>query len=235
MPPEKYLFLICTRITSTYLLMIKCAIDGFSGDVFSMTLVGYARISTAEGRQVLHGQLDALNAAGCDRIFEDRTSSAAPRPPNLVACLDSLRSGDVLVVQDLDRLGRLAGELIALIDGLNERGVGFRALNSPMDTTTPAGRAFLQIHAAFAEMERNVIRQRVREGLKAARARGRKGGRPRVMTREKLRYAQSLMADRTRSIPEICRELDGIPAGTLYHYLYADGTFKEPGRKLLEV
>ena len=178
-----------------------------------MTLIGYARISTAEGRQVLHRQLDALNAAGCDRIFEDRTSSAAPKRPNLAACLDYLRSRDVLVVQDLDRLGRLAGELIALIDGLDERGVGFRALNSPMDTTTPAGRAFLQIQAAFAEMERNVIRQRVREGLKAARARGRKGGRPRVMTREKLRYAQSLMADRTRSIPEICRELGGIPAG----------------------
>ena len=199
-----------------------------------MTLIGYARISTAEGRQVLHRQLDALNAAGCDRIFEDRASSAAPKRPNLAACLDYLRSGDVLVVQDLDRLGRLAGELIALVDGLDERGVGFRALNSPMDTTTPAGRAFLQIQAAFAEMERNVIRQRVHEGLKAARARGRKGGRPRVMTREKLRYAQSLMADRTRSIPEICRELGGIPAGTLYHYLYADGTFKDPGRKLLE-
>ena len=196
-----------------------------------MTLIGYARISTAEGRQVLHRQLDALNAAGCDRIFEDRASSAAPKRPNLAACLDYLRSGDVLVVQDL---GRLAGELIALIDGLDERGVGFRALNSPMDTTTPAGRAFLQIQAAFAEMERNVIRQRVREGLKAARARGRKGGRPRVMTWEKLRYAQSLMADRTCSIPEICRELGGIPAGTLYHYLYADGTFKDPGRKLLE-
>ena len=142
-----------------------------------MSLIGYARISTAEGRQVLHRQFDALNAAGCDRIFEDRASNGVPKRPNLAACLDCLRSGDVLVVQDLDRLGRLAGELIALIDGLNERGVDFRALNSPMDTTTPAGRSFLQIQAAFAEMERNVIRQRVREGLKAARARGRKGGR----------------------------------------------------------
>jgi DNA invertase Pin-like site-specific DNA recombinase len=80
-----------------------------------MSLIGYARISTAEGRQVLHRQLDALNAAGCDRIFEDRGSSALPRRPNLTACLDYLRSGDVLVVQDLDRLGRLAGELITLL------------------------------------------------------------------------------------------------------------------------
>ena len=102
-----------------------------------------------------------------------------------------------------------------------------------MDTTTPAGRAFLQIQAAFAEMERNVIRQRVREGVKAARARGRKGGRPRIMTAEKLRYAQSLMADRDRSIPEICRELGDLPTSTLYHYLHADGTLKHPGQRLL--
>ena len=186
-----------------------------------MSLIGYARVSTAEGRQVLDRQLDALNAAGCERVFDDHASGAAPERPNLTACLDYLRRGDVLVVLDLDRLGRRAGELITLIDELDQRGVGFRALNSPMDTTTPAGRAFLQIQAAFAEMERNVIRQRVREGMKAARARGRKGGRPRVMTPEKLRYAQNLMSDRTRSIPDICRELGDLPTSTLYHYLHA--------------
>ena len=168
-----------------------------------MSLVGYARVSTTEGRQILDRQLDALNAAGCERVFEDRAAGAAADRPNLAACLDYLRRGDVLVVLDLDRLGRRAGELISLIDELDQRGVGFQALNSPMDTTTPAGRAFLQIQAAFAEMERNVIRQRVREGVTVARARGRKGGRPRIMTPEKLRYAQNLMADRTRSIPDI--------------------------------
>ena len=198
-----------------------------------MSLVGYARVSTAEGRQALDRQLDALNAAGCERVFEDHASGATSDRPNLVACLDYLRASDVLVVLDLDRLGRLASELITLIDELSERGIGFRALNSPMDTTTPAGRAFLQIQAAFAEMERNVIRQRVREGVKAARARGRKGGRPRIMTAEKLRYAQSLMADRDRSIPEICRELGDLPTSTLYHYLHADGTLKHPGQRLL--
>ena len=198
-----------------------------------MSLVGYARVSTTEGRQILDRQLDALNAAGCERVFEDRACGAAADRPNLAACLDYLRRGDVLVVLDLDRLGRRAGELISLIDELDQRGVGFRALNSPMDTTTPAGRAFLQIQAAFAEMERNVIRQRVREGVTVARARGRKGGRPRIMTPEKLRYAQNLMADRTRSIPEFCRELDDIPSSTLYHYLYADGTLKGPGQRLL--
>ena len=198
-----------------------------------MSLVGYARVSTTEGRQVLDRQLDALNAAGCERVFEEHASGATSDRPNLTACLDYLRAGDVLVVLDLDRLGRLAGELITLIDALAERGIGFRALNSPMDTTTPAGRAFLQIQAAFAEMERNVIRQRVREGVTAARARGRKGGRPRIMTPEKLRYAQSLMRDRTRSIPEICRELGDLPSSTLYHYLYSDGTLKRPGQRLL--
>ena len=113
-----------------------------------MGLIGYARVSTAEGRQVLDRQRDALNDAGCGRLFEDHASGAASNRPNLAACLDYLRQGDLLVVLDLDRLGRRAGELIALIDELDHRGVGFRALNSPMDTTAPAGRAFLQIQAA---------------------------------------------------------------------------------------
>ena len=199
-----------------------------------MGLIGYARISTIEGAQVLDRQLDALTAAGCERIFEDRASGAQAERPGLAACLDFLRRGDVLVVLDLDRLGRLAAELITLIDQLESRGIAFRALNAPMDTTTPAGRAFLQIQAAFAEMERNIIRQRVNEGLAAARARGRKGGRPRVMTADKLRYARHLMADSTRSIPDICRELGGIRPSTLYHYLHADGALKSAGLDLLE-
>ena len=198
-----------------------------------MGLIGYARISTSEGKQVLDRQLDALDAAGCERVFQDTASGADAERPGLAAWLDHLRRNDVLVVLDLDRLGWLAHDLIALIDGLEKRGIGFKALNSPMDTTTPAGRAFLQIQAAFAEMERNLIRQRVKEGIVAARARGRKGGRPRVMTVDKLRYAQHLMADRSRSIPAVCRELGDIPSSTLYHYLHADGSLKEPGRKLL--
>jgi len=198
-----------------------------------MELVGYARVSTREERQVFDRQMDALRAAGCQHIFDDRGSGASADRPGLKACLDYLRKGDVLVVLDLDRLGRLAGELIRLVDELEGRGVGFRALNADFDTTTPMGHAFLQIQAAFAEMERNVVRQRVREGVAAARARGRKGGRPRLMTPERLRYAQQLMADRERSIPAICRELGGVPASTLYHYLHADGTLKAPGVRLL--
>ena len=171
-----------------------------------MALIGYARISTAEGGQVLDRQLDALRAAGCERVFDDRASGAGADRPGLAA------------------------EVIALIDQLAQGDIGFRALNAPMDTTTPAGRAFLQIQAAFAEMERNVIRQRVTEGLAAARARGRKGGRPRVMTADKLRYALHLMTDSRRSIPEICTELGGIRPSTLYHYVQADGGLKAAGR-----
>lgn len=198
-------------------------------------LVGYARVSTKEDRQVFDRQADALKAAGCTRIFDDRGSGANKERPGLRACLDYLRAKDTLVVLDLDRLGRLAGELIRLVDDLQERGVAFRALNASFDTSTPAGRAFLQIQAAFAEMERNVIKQRVREGVAAARARGRNGGRPRLMTPERLRYAQRLMADPERSIPSICKELGDVPSSTLYHYVHANGTLKKSGRKLLEV
>ena len=177
-----------------------------------MSLIGYARVSTAEGRQVLDRQLDALNEAGCERVFEDRASGAASDRPRLAACLDHLRQSDVLVVLDLDRLGRRAGEIIALIDELDHRGVGFRALNSPMDTTTPAGRAFMQIQAAFAEMERNVMRQRIREGVKAARARGRKGGRlgrPRSLGAGRSRSRRphpSSASDSTNRTRSACRE-----------------------------
>lgn len=198
-----------------------------------MATIGYARVSTREGQQVFDRQVDALRAAGCERVYDDRGSGASADRPGLKACLDYLRKDDVLVVLDLDRLGRRAGELIRLVDELESRGVGFRALNAAFDTTTPAGRAFLQIQAAFAEMERNLIRQRIAEGIAAARARGRQGGRPRVMTSEKLRYAQHLMADQSRSIPAICHELGDLPASTLYHYLHANGSLKAPGRALL--
>ena len=200
-----------------------------------MGLIGYARVSTSEGKQLLDRQVDALTEIGCERIFEDKASGSNSQRKGLDDCLNYLRKGDVLVVLDLDRLGRLASDLIKLIDELAEKDIGFKAINSPMDTTTPAGRAFLQIQAAFAEMERNIIRQRVKEGIAAARARarGRKGGRPRIMTAEKLKYAQHLMADQTKSIPAICKELGDIPSSTLYHYVTAKGELKKAGVDLL--
>ena len=198
-----------------------------------MELVGYARVSTREEGQVFDRQMDALKASGCTP--SSRIAAAAAAATALACALAPIISAVTTCwsVLDLDRLGRLAGELIRLVDELEARGIGFRALNASFDTTTPMGRAFLQIQAAFAEMERNVIRQRVKEGIAAARARGRKGGRPRLMTPERLRYAQHLMADRARSIPAICRELGGVPASTLYHYLHADGTLKATGIELI--
>ena len=198
-----------------------------------MSLIGYARVSTAEDKQLLDRQLDALNEIGCQKIFTDKASGSNSERPGLAECLAYLRPDDVLVVLDLDRLGRLAKDLIILIDDLASKDIGFKAINSPMDTTTPTGRAFLQIQAAFAEMERNIIRQRVKEGIEAARARGRKGGRPRIMTAEKLRYAQHLMQDQTKSIPAICKELGDIPSSTLYHYVTAKGELKKAGVDLL--
>lgn len=121
-----------------------------------------------------------------------------------------------------------------MIDQLESRGIAFRALNASRETTTPTGRAVLQIQSAFAKMEHHIIHQRVKEGLAAARAHGRKGGRPKVMTPDKRRYARHLMADGVRSIPDICWELGGISPSTLYHDLHADGSFKKSGRDLLE-
>jgi DNA invertase Pin-like site-specific DNA recombinase len=207
------------------------AVEAMIQHEVTMGLIGYAIASAAENRQILDRQIDALKQAGRERIFEYRASGAKTGRPGLATCLGHLRKGDVPVVLDLDRLGRFAGELI---DRLAEREIAFHAINSPMDTTTPAGRGFLQIQAAFAETERNVIRQRVKEGLKAAKARGRKGGRPRIMTVEKLRYAQHLRSDRARTIPSICKELGDLPASPLRHCVHADGTLKEPGRKLLQ-
>ena len=125
---------------------------------FIMSLIGYARVSTSEGKQLLDRKVDELTEIGCERIFEDKASGSNSQRKGLDDCLNYLRKGDVLVVLDLDRLGRLASDLIKLIDELAEKDIGFKAINSPMDTTTPAGRAFLQIQAAFAEMKRNIIR-----------------------------------------------------------------------------
>lgn len=152
-----------------------------------MGRIGYARVSPMGARQDLRRQTEALRAAGCERVFEDRASGADPDRPELAACLDHLRAGDVLVGLDLDRPGHCAPDLIALIDGHASRGVGFKALDSPMDTATPAGRAFLEIQRAFAATDRGVIRQRVLEGVSAPRPRSRKGGRPRIVTADKLR------------------------------------------------
>lgn len=198
-----------------------------------MTSYGYARVSSREDRQLLDRQLDALNSAGCEKIFQDRMSGARNDRPGLAKLLSTALEGDCIVVLDLDRLGRRAGALIHLIESLEARGVGFKALNSPMDTTTPAGRAFLQIQAAFAEMERNLARQRILEGLAAARDRGRFGGRPRHITPPLLQDIIELSAASASSPKRICERLN-ISWHGARRYIRESGVLTATGLELIQ-
>lgn len=178
-------------------------------------LVGYARVSTNE--QNLHLQQDALQAAGSAKIFEDTLSGAREDRPGLDAVLDYLRPGDTLVVWKLDRLGRSLPHLIETVRALEARGIGFKSLRENIDTTTSGGKLVFHLFAALAEFERDIIRERTAAGLVAARARGRKGGRPKVMDAKKVAMANALRADPNLPVAEICRQL-GVSETTFYRY-----------------
>ena len=179
-------------------------------------LVGYARVSTAE--QSLALQQDALAKAGCGRTFNGVVSGAVEERAGLAAALDYAREGDTLVVWRLDRLGRTLRHLIAQVTALDARGVGFRSLTEAMDTTTTGGKLVFHIFGALAEFERDLIRERTRAGLAAARARGRMGGRPRVLSPERVEMARVLLADPLRPINEVCAALH-VSRATLYRYV----------------
>ena len=200
-------------------------------------LIGYARVSKADGSQSLDLQRDALAAAGVNPagIYEDRASGAKEDRPGLEACLRAVRDGDVLVVWKLDRLGRNLAHLVGTVQDLSDRGVGLRVLagqGAQIDTTTAGGRLVFGIFAALAEFERELIRERTVAGLKAARARGRKGGRRFALSKAQVRLAQAAMANRDTSVAELCREL-GIGRGTLYRYVDARGELRDNGRRVL--
>ena len=201
-------------------------------------LIGYARVSKADGSQLLDLQRDALTGAGveADRIYEDLASGRKDHRPGLEACLKALQPGNTFVVWKLDRLGRDLKHLVNTVDELRGREVGFRVLagaGAEIDTTTANGRLVFGIFAALAEFERELIAERTRAGLAAARARGRLGGRPRKMDRAMLRMAMNAMASRETNAQDLARRL-GITTTTLYMYVNGDGTVKEPGQKLLE-
>jgi DNA invertase Pin-like site-specific DNA recombinase len=179
-------------------------------------LIGYARVSTDD--QNLDLQRDALEKAGCEQIFTDRVSGTKASRPGLEDALSHLRSGDTLVVWRLDRLGRSLTHLIATVTALQERGVGFKSLTESIDTTTNGGRLVFNIFASLAEFEREIIRERTRAGLQAARARGRNGGRPKKLTKKQIEMLQHLAADRKRTVKEICQTL-GIGRTAYYRYL----------------
>jgi DNA invertase Pin-like site-specific DNA recombinase len=153
--------------------------------------VGYARVSTLDQDPAL--QLDALIAAGCGKVFEDRASGARTDRPGLQKALDYAREGDVLIVWKLDRLGRSLPHLIETVSALEKRAVGFRSLTEAIDTTTPGGRLVFHLFGALGQFERDLIRERTRAGLAAAEARGRKGGRKPVITADKLKRAREII------------------------------------------
>jgi DNA invertase Pin-like site-specific DNA recombinase len=201
-------------------------------------LLGYMRVSKADGSQVLDLQRDALLAAGVEpgQLYEDLASGKRDDRPGLGACLKALRKGDVLVAWKLDRLGRDLRHLVNLVHELTERGIGLRVLTgqgAAVDTTTAAGKLVFGIFAALAEFERELVVERTKAGLIAARARGRHGGRPYKMTPAKLRLAQAAMGQPGTEVGALCREL-GVTRQTLYRHVGPAGELREDGRKLLQ-
>jgi DNA invertase Pin-like site-specific DNA recombinase len=178
--------------------------------------IGYARVSTQE--QTLDLQLDSLQQAGCEKVFTDHASGAKSARPGLQEALDFIRPGDVLVVWRLDRLARSLPHLIDILRGLQARGIDFKCLNQQIDTTTPTGKLIFHVSGAFAEFERDLIRERTLAGLRAARARGRVGGRPKALDPKKVGLLQRLYSDPQNDISEICRTLR-IGRTTLYRYV----------------
>lgn len=180
--------------------------------------IGYARVSDRE--QNLDLQVDALLGAGChpERIYTDKLSGGRDDRPGLERALEQVREGDTLVVWKLDRLGRSLSHLIKTITELESRGVAFKSLTEGIDTTTPGGKLIFHIFGALAEFERGLIRERTRAGLKAARARGRNGGRPKKLDKRKLAIAEVLLRDPDLTVSEVAAQL-GIARSTLYTYL----------------
>ena len=179
-------------------------------------LIGYARVSTQD--QTLNLQQDALEKAGCIKIYTDTASGAKAERKGLEEALSYVRAGDTLVVWRLDRLGRSLKDLIEKLTGLHNRNIGFKSLTENIDTTTPGGKLIFHMFGALAEFERDLIKERTHAGLQAARARGRKGGRPKILSEKKMAMARALYADKNNSVEDICKTLN-IGRTTLYRYL----------------
>jgi DNA invertase Pin-like site-specific DNA recombinase len=200
-------------------------------------LIGYMRVSKADGSQVLDLQRDTLIGAGVpsDRLYEDHASGKRDDRPGLDACLKSLRKGDTLVAWKLDRIGRDLRHLVNLVHDLTTRGIGLRMLageGATIDTTTANGRLMFGFFAALSEFERELIVERTKAGLASARARGRKGGRPFKMTAAKLRLAQAAMGQPGTKVSELCTEL-GVSRQTLYRHVAPKGALRPDGLRLV--
>src|ERR1700674_2469753 len=203
----------------------------------SIPLIGYMRVSKADGSQVLDLQSDALTAVGdsARNLYSDTASGKKDDRPGLEACLKALRPGDTLVVWKLDRLGRNLRHLVNVVHDLTERDIGLRVLTgqgAAIDTTTAAGKLVFGIFAALAEFERELISERTRAGLTSARARGLTGGRKPKMTPAKLRLAQAAMGKKGTIVADLCKEL-GVSSQTLYRHVSPSGQLRGDGKKLI--
>jgi DNA invertase Pin-like site-specific DNA recombinase len=200
-------------------------------------MLGYARISKSDGTQVIDLQYDALISAGVAtaHIYTDTASGRKDDRPGLVNCLKALRKGDILVVWKLDRLGRDLKHLVDTVQDLADRSVGFKVLTGKganLDTTAASGKLIFGIFAALAEFERELIKERTKAGLAAARARGRSGGRKFALTKAQVRLAQAAMGKKETVVSDLCAEL-GITRATLYRYIDPEGRLRKHGKRVL--
>lgn len=189
--------------------------------------IGYARVSTQDQNPGL--QIDALKAAGCDRVFEEKASGAQRDRPQLLAALEYARAGDTIVVWKLDRLARSIRQLIETIEDLDRREISFKSLTEAIDTQTAGGKLVFHIFAGLAEFERSIIRERTVAGLASARARGRLGGRPPAVSAEDVAMARAMLADPSITVNQVAKTL-GISPATLYRHLPGGRGALEEGR-----
>ena len=205
----------------------------------NVSMIGYTRVSKADGSQVHHLQHDALIAAGVDpkRIYQDSISGSRDNRPGLDACLAALAPGDTLVIWKLDRLGRSLRHLVNTVGELTARGIGLKVLTGEgamIDTTTASGRLMFGIFAALAEFERELIVERTKAGIAAAKARGKHCGRPYELTPKKIRLLQKAMGKRQKSVRDFVAEI-GISKATAYRYVSPDGELRARAKRVLEM
>jgi DNA invertase Pin-like site-specific DNA recombinase len=200
-------------------------------------ILGYMRVSKSDGSQTIDLQRDALLGANVkeENIYQDLASGSKDDRPGLISCLKALREADTLVIWKLDRLGRNLHHLVNTVHDLSARGIGLKVLSGQgesIDTTTASGKLVFGIFAALAEFERELISERTKAGLAAARIRGRNGGRPFKMTSAKLRLAMATMGKPETKVSDLCKELK-ITRQTLYRHVSPSGDLRPYGKKLM--
>lgn len=179
-------------------------------------LVGYARVSTRDQNPAT--QMDALKAAGCERVFMEKASGANRHRPELKAALDYIRSGDTLIVWKLDRLARNVRQLVETAENLQNREIGLKVLTQAMDTTTPGGLLVFHVFAAVAEFERELMLERTHAGLATAQAANRRGGRPKALDEGQIKRAKAMLANPMITVEEVAQQM-GVQVSTLYRHI----------------